>query len=237
MELTMKVAMGVLFLLVLLCSLAGAGEVNLFREEFNDLENWRELTFKKIERASTYAAEKGILIAESDASASGLIYGKSFDVYAHPMAAWRWKVNNVYMTGNAEKKSGDDYPLRVYIVFQYNPETAGFAKSIKYKAVRLLYGKYPPDSSLNYVWANRKQKKRIMTSPYTDQSRMVLLQAGEEKIGRWVEEEVNILEDYRAAFGKNPPARASVAIMNDSDNTGEGSRSYLDFIRIYRKAP
>lgn len=234
----MKVGMGVLFFFVLFFSVASAGDdVTLFREEFNDLENWRELTFEKIERASTYAAEKGTLIAESHDSASGLIYKKSFDVYTHPMAAWRWKVDNVYRKGDAATKSGDDYSIRVYIVFQYNPEKAGFAKTIKYKAARLLFGEYPPDSSLNYVWANRKQNERIMISPYTDQSRMVLLQAGEEKSGIWVDEEVNILEDYKKAFGKNPPTRASLAIMNDSDNTGERSRSYLDFIRIYRKEP
>ena len=46
-------------------------------------------------------------------------------------------------------------------------------------------------------------------------------------------QEVNILEDYKAAFGKDPPEIASIAIMNDSDNTKESSISYVDYIVIY----
>jgi hypothetical protein len=49
-----------------------------------------------------------------------------------------------------------------------------------------------------------------------------------------VEEEANILEDYTKAFGAAPPAIASIAIMNDSDNTGESSVSYVDYIEVYK---
>jgi len=54
------------------------------------------------------------------------------------------------------------------------------------------------------------------------------------KANTWVDEEVNILDDYNKAFGKSPPSTASIAIMNDSDNTGEDSVSYIDFIEVYR---
>ncbi len=45
-------------------------------------------------------------------------------------------------------------------------------------------------------------------------------------------EQRNILDDYRAAFDRDPPAIASLAVMNDSDNSKEKSVSYLDFIRV-----
>jgi hypothetical protein len=57
---------------------------------------------------------------------------------------------------------------------------------------------------------------------------------GRDKTGLWVEERVNILTDYRRAFGEDPPATASLAIMNDSDDTGQSSVSYVEFIEIYR---
>ena len=47
-------------------------------------------------------------------------------------------------------------------------------------------------------------------------------------------EEANIVEDYMAAFGKKPPRRATIGIMNDSDNTKESSVSYAGFIEVYR---
>jgi hypothetical protein len=34
-----------------------------------------------------------------------------------------------------------------------------------------------------------------------------------------------------------PPATASIAIMSDSDNTGEQAVSYIDYIKVYRDVP
>ena len=34
------------------------------------------------------------------------------------------------------------------------------------------------------------------------------------------------------AFRENPPAVASIAIMNDSDNTKEKSVSFIDYLKI-----
>jgi hypothetical protein len=63
---------------------------------------------------------------------------------------------------------------------------------------------------------------------------MIILQKGKQKIGAWVEETVNIVEDYRKAFGKDPPTEAGIAVMNDSDNTGERAVSYVDFVEVFK---
>ena len=69
-------------------------------------------------------------------------------------------------------------------------------------------------------------------SPYTEKARMVILEKGKERVGQWVEESVNVLEDYRKAFGKDPPAIAGLAVMSDTDNTGGSAVAYLDFIEV-----
>jgi hypothetical protein len=61
---------------------------------------------------------------------------------------------------------------------------------------------------------------------------MIPLESGSKKVGRWVDETVNMREDYGKAFGENPPAKASLAIMNDSDNTGEHATAYIQFIEV-----
>jgi Protein of unknown function (DUF3047) len=76
--------------------------------------------------------------------------------------------------------------------------------------------------------------ERIITSPYAEQVKMVLLEQGDAKVGVWVSEEINVIEDYERAFGTKPPPTASLAIMNDSDNTGESAVSYVEFIEVYR---
>jgi hypothetical protein len=45
---------------------------------------------------------------------------------------------------------------------------------------------------------------------------------------------VDILNDYRKAFGGDPPRRAGLAIMSDSDDTGESSTAWVDWVEIYR---
>ena len=214
-------------------------EKALLKEDFDNISSWEPLYFPKIKEHSSYAVESddegSYLKAESSASASGLVYREKFDVYKFPYAKWRWKVANVYAKGDAKNKKGDDYPIRIYIIFKYDPDKAGFRQKIKYKTAKVLYGEYPPDSALSYIWANKEYSERILTSKYTKKAKMILLQKGKTNIGKWQEQEVNILEDYKKAFGKNPPAVASIAIMNDSDNTRESSVSYVDYMEVYNK--
>lgn len=211
-------------------------EAYAINEQFESLEEWVPVTFPKIENHSEYGIiktqEGSALETRSNGSASGIRCIQEFNVYEYPVVRWRWKVENVYANGNVEEKSGDDYPIRVYIMFKYDPEQASLGEKMQYGLARMLYGEYPPQSSLNYIWANKLHKNRIYPSKYTDRSKMVILRAGESETGRWVDEKVNIVEDYQQAFGRKPPEQASIAIMNDSDNTGEKAVSYLDYIQV-----
>jgi hypothetical protein len=222
---------------LVLVAAAMASDV-LLKEDFQNLDHWRPLLFPKIARHSTYRivveGEHHYLEASSDDSASAIVYRKTFNVYQYPRMKWEWKVANVYQKAIPLTKAGDDYPLRIYVLFAYDRKNAGILDKIKYEAARALYGEYPPQSSLNYVWSSKPLAQTIVTSPYTGQAKMILLEQGAAKVGQWVSEEVDIVVDYQRAFGHKPPAVASLAIMNDSDNTGEQSISYLAFLEIYR---
>jgi hypothetical protein len=196
----------------------------LFREDFNNLDNWKPV----------YDRQKTFMRAESRSSASGIVFKHPFNVHEYPRVTWRWKAENTYEKGNARSKSGDDYPIRVYVIFKYDPEKVGFLDRAKYEMAKLIYGEYPPHSSLNYVWANREHKEQVITSTYTKKSKMIPLQMGGKNLGTWQIEDQAIIEDYKRAFGTDPPPIASIAIMNDSDNTGEESVSYIDYIEVYR---
>ncbi len=233
-----RVILSVLMIKMLIVAAVLAQEVPIaLREDFNNLDNWKPLTFPKIERHSEYVITlendgKRILTTRSKASASGIIYKGSFSPYHHPILRWRWKVDNVYSKADPHTKQGDDYPLRVYVIFEYDPAKAGLAQRAMYGLAKKLYGEYPPLASLNYVWASQNITEPFFDSPYTDRAKMIPLRSGTEKLGQWVEEEVNILADYRRVFGEDPPESASLAIMNDSDNTGEAAVSHMDFIEV-----
>ena len=98
----------------------------------------------------------------------------------------------------------------------------------------MIFGVDPPYSSLNYIWESKKHNMNIITSPYSHEAKMIILQTGNENVGKWVDQDVNIIEDYRKSFGEDPPPMAIIAIMNDSDDTGESAVSYIDYIEAYR---
>jgi hypothetical protein len=210
----------------------------LFREDFATLDNWKDFFFPGIKRHSVYTIEghnEGhYLKAASNASASAIVYKESFSVYDYPRVRWRWKVQNIYVKGDPRTKAGDDYPIRIYIMFEYDPDMAGPLERLQFGLARKRYGEYPPHSSLSYVWANREEDSLMITSPYTERAKMILQEMNRNKVGGWHDAQVDLLEDYRKAFGTDPPKRARLAVMNDSDNTGESSISWLDFIEVFQ---
>ncbi len=215
-----------------------AGEVVFVDEQFTSLGSWQPQPFAKIDRHSRYSVvtEDGrpCLLMESDNSASALIFKQPFNVYEYPKISWRWKVSTVFRKGDSSRKDGDDYPARLYVMFAYNPEQASLGKRIKYQLAKTIYGQYPPDSSINYIWDNRSSTASVIVNAYTDQARMIPVSAGASKVNTWQEYTMDIVRDYRLAFGRNPPKTATLAVMNDSDDTGESAKAWIDFIKIYR---
>ena len=194
-------------------------------------EGWEPLLFKKIETHTRYTVVEadGAVVskAESTSAASGLIRKIRIDPVENPVVTWRWKVMNVLQKGDVTKKEGDDYPARLYITFEYDPSRLSFVDRTKYKAARLLYGEYPPTGAINYIWESHAPIETITPNPFIDRAMMIVVESGEEKLNQWIEEKRNILEDYRKAFGSDPPAISGVAIMTDTDNTGESAVAYF----------
>jgi hypothetical protein len=59
--------------------------------------------------------------------------------------------------------------------------------------------------------------------------------SGQKDLRRWHEKRMNLLEDYRRAFGEEPPRVNSVGVMTDSDNTGTRAEAYYGDIRFQRR--
>jgi hypothetical protein len=172
------------------------------------------------------------LIANSSASASAFMLRQEINVHETPSLRWRWRTDNVYEKGDLSTKKGDDSPLRIYIMFEYDPDRATAGMRFKYAIAKAFYGEYPPHASLNYIWASKAPTGSMLENAYTGRSRMIVMRSGTSDTGLWVEEEADILKDYQRAFGEDPPKRARIAVMNDSDNTGEAAVSYIDYIEI-----
>jgi hypothetical protein len=202
-------------------------------------EEWKPLTFKKIPKLTTYELVQDgaqvVVKAISDSSASGLTKEVRIDPKEFPIVRWRWKVENLLLKSDATRKDGDDYPARLYITFEYDPEKVSFGKKLKYKAGQALFGDIPI-GAINYVWETKAPVGAILDNAYTDFVKMVVVESGPSHIGLWVDESRNIYEDYRKAFGEDPPMINGVAIMSDTDNTKERATAYYGDI-VFMKVP
>jgi len=148
---------------------------------------------------------------------------------------WSWKVLDILEKGNAEKKNGDDYPIRLYVMFPYEPGRVPVLQRIGFEIAKRRFGEYPPAEVLNYIWANREHDREPLESPYTDRSMLFFPNAGREGLGEWQTHSANILEDFRRAFGREPPDTFTLAVMGDSDNTEGQTLAYIGEITLSRR--
>jgi len=155
-----------------------------------------------------------VLSATANGSASGLVFPTRFDPNETPWIEWRWKIDGVVEKGDARVKQGDDYAARIYVVFPH------------WLPLRTR--------SINYLWANKLPTDTAQANTYTSNAMMLALQSGNGESGQWVSERRNLVEDFRRLFGEDPPDEALVALMSDTDQTGELTRAWYDDIRLSR---
>ncbi len=201
-------------------------------------DSWKPLTFKKILKHTEYSLVKDngtvAIKAVSRGSASGLVREVKINPKQYPILEWRWKVENVLKKGAVTEKDGDDYPARLYIAFEYDSSKVGFFERAKYEAMRLVHGKYPPIAAITYIWDSKSPVGTIVPNPYSERVRMIVLESGKEKVGRWVTESRNLVEDYKNTFGGALPWISGVALMTDTDNTNESAVAYFGDIVFKR---
>ncbi|MBI2070696.1 MAG: TIGR04282 family arsenosugar biosynthesis glycosyltransferase [Elusimicrobia bacterium] len=199
-------------------------------------KNWKPLVFKKIPRRTAYSLveENGdyFVMAQSSFSASAILKEVQASPKDYPMLRWRWKIERVLEKADARKKSGDDYAARIYVAFRYDPKNASAWQRAKYGVAKSLYGHYPPHAALNYIWDNKLPIGAAVDNPYTNRTKMIAVESGPENVGKWRTEERNIYDDYKRLFGEDPPDIAFIALMTDTDNTGETASAYFDDISL-----
>ena len=202
-------------------------------------QGWKPLIFEKIREHTQYDlvkdGEQVVVKAVSHQSSSGLTKEIAIDPKEYPVIEWQWKIENILQKGDVSEKSGDDYPARLYITFQYDSSKVGFFEKAKFETMRLLYGQYPPIGAINYIWESKSPIGTMVPNPYTERVYMFVTQSGSAKLHQWVTEKHNVYEDYKKAFGKNPPHISGVAIMTDTDNTKETAVAYFGDI-VFKKA-
>lgn len=154
---------------------------------------------------------KQVLRATSNNSASGLFNEQRIDLQKTPYLHWSWKTDKLYSKLNENEKQGDDFVARIYIVI----DGGMFFWNTR---------------ALNYVWSSSFEKNDSWPNPYTANATMFSVESGKENLGQWVNYKRNVQEDLKAMLGKDVRYIDAVAVMTDSDNSGQHAVTFYSDI-------
>jgi Protein of unknown function (DUF3047) len=187
--------------------------------------------------AGDASAKNGAHVLQADAAnaASSLLAQVNVDPNLTPILHWRWRTASVLTGGDVLTKAGDDYPLRVYVVFDVPLTSLSFGARTKIRLARSLFGADVPVAALCYVWDAKQPVGTTVWNAYTDRLRMIVLQSGALKQNQWVEEHRDVAADFKAAFGFDAPKITAVLVGADTDNTKETSRSWFGDLNFQAK--
>lgn len=197
-----------------------AEEIVLGHFSAGDLSGWTTKSFNG-ETAYRFVRDAGggtVLEAVSEGTASGLVLERRIDLTKTPVLVWRWRIERPVSPPDERSREGDDFAARIYFVVP----GAGWLSL--------------PDS-IAYVWASRQPEGASWPNPFTGKVRMVAVDSGAERAGRWRTHRRNMREDFRAHFGRDVTEVTHVAIMTDSDNSKLSARGWYGDVRVAPAQP
>src|SRR5262245_8556445 len=122
-----------------------------------------------------------------------------WDLDAYPVLAWSWRPRQFAQGGDERSAKTNDSALAVYLLVPYS-RTRG-------------------PRAVKYIWSERVPAGTRLESN-GGLTRVRVLRSGAAGKGQWVEERVNVRDDYRQFFKEDrTPKPAGIAVLTDSDDT------------------
>jgi hypothetical protein len=206
-----------------------------------ELTGWTFQPLRGVRKTTAYTvvndSEANQPVVEAKASGGAAALGVRLDVdpkQTH-MLRFKWKVANTIESSDPRTKEGDDYAARVYVTFATEPMRATFRERTENAFFRTLYGEEPPRRALAYVYTHKGKTNEVIVSPFTSRVKKIVVDADVGSIGKWKSFERDVYADYKRAFGDEPTRISGVAIMVDTDNTGETASARFADITLSEK--
>jgi hypothetical protein len=129
------------------------------------------------------------------------------DLGQYPILSWSWKVSRLPVGGDVRVPELDDQAAGIYLVFPRWPS--------------------PRTSSdvIGYVWDTRAPVGTRLVHPKAPNVRIIVVESGPDRLDRWLRQQRNVAEDYRALFGRQPPRAGKLGLMIDSNDTQSGAEA------------
>jgi Protein of unknown function (DUF3047) len=164
------------------------------------------------------AEESGIKFLHAVAKGLGVQAAKEYewDLGAYPMLVWSWRPLEFPKGSDERDSKTNDSALAVYML-------------VPYSRIR-------GPKAVKYIWSEKVPAGTKLESNMGLTQVRVLRSGAPEKKGEWVEERVNVLEDYKKYFDvKETPKPAGIAVLTDSDDTNSSAQGDYANFRVCRQ--
>jgi hypothetical protein len=201
-------------------------------------EGWHPYRLSRFKKPSHYrlvrTPDEGVVMEGlSDASASGLEFLTSFDVHEYPWLTWRWKVPKMIEGARNSLAHIEDSPARIVVTFEGGRDKLPPDEQMNYDLAKAIAGATLPYATLMYVWDDNLPYGTVVQHNMSTRVKSIVL-GSKAKLGAWVEERQNLLNDYRRAFHEEPPKASAVGFMTDSDNSATVANAFYGDIQLLK---
>lgn len=144
-----------------------------------------------------------------------LLEREGVNIHETPILSWKWRVNKIPEGGN-EDTDPNDVAASIYVAYNMGRVA--------------LFKKVP--KSIRYTWSSSLPEGTELSKFFGNQ-KIVVVESGEDEMGKWIRFERNIVEDYERMFGDKAPKRPmAILILSDADNTKSTAIADYDDIML-----
>lgn len=200
---------------------------------------WRRVTLAKIARHTDYTivAQQGgnVLRIDADHSYANLLHTVSADVSVAARLRWRWRVDALSDATDITRRSGDDLPARICVLFDLPLARLSVGDRMAVMMGRALFDPDLPAATICYVWDAHVAPGTWLPNAYTERVMMQVLRRGVARA--WQDEDRDLRSDFTQAFpaeaASGPlPRIAAIAISADGDTSGARSTAFVGDITL-----
>lgn len=140
---------------------------------------------------------------------------ENLNVYETPILSWKWRAHILPEGAREDKNDRNDAVANVYVVW---------------KMERVLFQKVP--RTIRYSWSSTLDIGKEVSRLFGNQ-KTIVVESGDDELGKWKNFERNIVQDYIKMFKSEPPSQPmAIMIFSDGDSTGKRAKGDVDDILL-----
>jgi len=183
-----------------------------------DWGSWRTRDKKKPKLYQVQMGENGKRYLAARDTGHSVILGKfiHWNPREYPIMTWCWKASVLPTGGDERYNHTNDSAAGIFVVFSQN--WLGVPKQLK------------------YVWSSTLPvgtvgRRNMLWRPW-----FFVVESGEENLGKWTFEMVDLYADHQFKLGGRPANRTvSLAILTDANSTRSYAEAYYADLRVWKR--